>query len=48
MLSRSFGIRYVNVLESIRMQLPVTDLVSTKDNIFLISKLTDELESTGE
>jgi len=48
MLSCSFGICYFNVSESIRMQLPATDPVSTNDNILLISKLTAELESTGE
>ena len=47
-LSRSFGIWYSNVLEYLRMQLPVTDLVSANNNIFLMFKLTAELESTGE
>jgi len=48
MLSRSFDIRYFNVIESIRKQLLVTDLVSTNDNILSISNLTAELESTNE
>lgn len=45
MLSLNFGIRYFKVIESIRMQLSVIDLVSSNDNILLIFKLTPELES---